>query len=345
MMVVYKSNQKIFFISVLCFSVTALFISIAFGSVPLSLNDLLQALLFTPSAPYHETIVWDIRVPRALLSFFAGAGLATCGAAIQGVFRNPLADPGLIGVSSGAALGAILIIVLGHSVLPNSQGDWQYYLLPTSAFAGALLVLGLILKVSLWTGNFSIISILLVGIAVNAVIGAVIGGLTLISSNEALRDLTFWTMGSLGMTEWPLVLIVMSVVTFTCLNMFKHAPALNVYQLGDADAEHTGINVTQLRKQLFLYTALCIGAVVSVCGIIGFVGFLVPHLMRILTGANHKTLLPLSAIAGGTILTLCDVFARQLFTSTELPIGLLTSAIGGPIFLIVLVKFQHQRQS
>ncbi len=311
-------------------------ISLSIGSVDISLSEIANVLTSPQTSNIKDTIIIDIRLPRVILGFVVGAGLAVCGAAMQAIFRNPLADPGLIGVSGGAALGAVTMIVLGNSLLANFSQTLGMYAIPVSAFLGCLLVFAVIFKLSAFSGQFTVISLLLAGIAVNAIVGAIIGLLTFVSDEQELRDLTFWSMGSLAGNHWLIIAPVLVAIIISIIGILRVSTALNLYLLGENQAHHLGVNVKRLKVRVFLLTALCIGAAVSVSGMIGFVGFVVPHLVRLVIGPDHKYLLPSSMLLGGILLSLSDLMARTVILPAELPIGLITSALGGPFFLFML---------
>lgn len=319
-----------------CIVVSA--VGLAVGGVNISFMHLRDILLAAEPHSLEHAIIWQIRMPRLLLAVVVGAGLGACGAAMQAIFRNPLADPGLIGISSGAALGAIATIVLGTTLLNDFTQYYGLYAVPIGAFLGCLAVCSIIYKLSSHGNRFTIVSLLLAGIAINAIVGAVIGLLTLISTDQQLRDLTFWSMGSLAGNSLAMILPALAVMLLCCFALYRLSQPLNLYLLGEQQAKHLGVNVVGLKKQVFVYTALCTGAAVALTGIIGFVGFIVPHIIRLLMGPDHRYLLPASMFGGAILLSLADLLARTVILPSELPIGLITSAIGGPFFLIMLIK-------
>lgn len=319
-------------------------VALGIGAVNIQLSQLIGILFNHTSDSLESAVVWEIRLPRIVLAMVVGAGLSACGAIMQAIFRNPLADPSLIGISSGAALGAVMTIVLGSTLLTGFSEAVGIYAVPVGAFLGCLAVCAVIYRLSSFAGQFTIISLLLAGIAVNAIVGAIIGILTLISTDQQLRDLTFWSMGSLAGNHFAMMLPSLLVITLCCIASLRLVKPLNLYLLGEVQAKHLGVNTTHLKKKAFVYTALCTGAAVAITGIIGFVGFIVPHLMRLILGSDHRYLLPASMLGGALLLCLADLLARTIILPAELPIGLLTSALGGPFFLIMLLKtYQHLR--
>lgn len=322
----------------------AVWLSLALGPVSLPLLDTLRAglrLLGVPLAgddvQQAELILGQIRVPRTLLGLAVGAVLALSGVAMQGLFRNPLADPGLVGVSSGAALGAAVAIVAGASLggLPPAL---EPYLLSICAFAGGLTVTGIVYRLGRRDGQTSVGIMLLAGVAMTALAGSIIGLFTYLADDAALRTLTFWNLGTLNGASyvrlWPLLLVCAAVIFW----LPRRARALNALLLGESEARHLGIEVEKLKRELILCIALGVGAAVAAAGLIGFVGLIVPHLIRLVAGPDHRVVLPASALAGASLLLFADVFARMVLAPAELPIGIVTAFIGAPFFLFLLVR-------
>ncbi len=288
-------------------------------------------------------ILAEIRIPRLLLGLVVGAGLAICGAVMQGLFRNPMADPGLLGVSSGAALGAVLTIVLGGELLGRLAVPLGIWLLPAMAFVGGLLSIFVVHRLSMVNRKTDIATMLLAGIAVNAITGAVIGLLSYIADDAQLRDLIFWSLGSLEITDWRKLLVAMVCIIPALLWLPRYGNALNANLLGESEAAHLGIEMEKVKRQLIILVALVVGISVSLSGVIGFVGLVVPHLMRILLGPDHRLLLPASALFGATLLIGADIVARSVAAPAEIPIGIITAILGGPFFLWLLVRFHRAR--
>jgi iron complex transport system permease protein len=322
----------------------AFWLSLALGPVSLPLLDTLKAGLRLLGVPLDgaglqqaELIVGQIRLPRSLLGVAVGAVLALAGVAMQGLFRNPLADPGLVGVSSGAALGAALAIVAG-SLWGGIPSALEPYLLSACAFAGGLGVTALVYRLGRHDGQTSVATMLLAGVALTALAGAAIGLLTYLADDATLRSLTFWNMGSLNGANyarlWPLLVVLALVAGW----LPRRAAALNALLLGESEARHLGFAVERLKRELVFCTALGVGAAVAAAGLIGFIGLLVPHLLRLLVGPDHRLLLPASALAGASLLLLADLFARLLMAPAELPIGIVTALLGAPFFLYLLVR-------
>lgn len=319
-------------------------LSLALGPVSLPLGDTLRALARLIGLPVSadalgqaELIVGQIRLPRTLLGVATGGVLALAGVAMQGLFRNPLADPGLIGVSSGAALGAAIAIVFGASIggLPEALAP---YLLSACAFAGGLLVTALVYRLGRHNGQTSVATMLLAGIALTALAGALIGLFTYLADDATLRTLTFWNLGSLNgasyLRLWPLLLITLLVAYW----LPRRVDALNALLLGESEARHLGFDVERLKVELILCTALGVGAAVAAAGMIGFIGLVVPHLLRLIVGPDHRILLPASMFGGAILLLLADLVARLALAPAELPIGIVTALIGAPFFLYLLIR-------
>lgn len=287
---------------------------------------------------HHEAIVLSIRLPRILLGILIGGGLAVAGAAMQGLFRNPLADPGLIGVSSGAAVAAVATIVLGATVLDFATQALGPFALSIAAFGGGAATTLLVYRLSLVHGTVSVSTMLLAGIAINAVAGAITGIFTFVADDAQLRSLTFWSMGSLGGATWPAVAAAAPFIGLATLAVLRYARPLNALLLGEAEAGHLGCNVERLKRSVVLLVALSVGAAVAVAGIIGFVGLVVPHLLRLTLGPDHRFLLPGAALLGASLLLGADLIARTLVAPAELPIGIVTAIIGGPFFMYLLQR-------
>jgi iron complex transport system permease protein len=277
----------------------------------------------------QELVLWNFRLPRICLGVLAGSGLATAGAALQGIFRNPLADPGLIGSSSGAACGAVGMIMLGVAPLGT-------FSMPVAAFAGASVLTFLVYTMSRHGGRTEVVTLILTGVALNAIAGAFIGLMTFHATDAQLRSIVFWTLGSLGGSTWPIVYATAPFVVGGCLLLMTTRRALNLMILGEREAFHLGISTERLRLIVIGLAAMVAGAVVAAMGIVGFVGLMVPHLMRLLLGPDNRTLLPASALGGAILMLAADLCARMLLSPLELPLGIVTALIGGPYFLWLL---------
>lgn len=295
--------------------------------IPLMRIPALLAGTQAPEETLWRNVLLDIRLPRVLFALLAGAALAVSGAVMQALFRNPLAEPGLVGISAGGSLGAVGAIVL------TNGGFW---VLAPSAFVGSLLAT--MLAYMLGRRFPGVAGLLLAGIAINAVAGSIIGIFTFIATDTQLRDLTFWSMGSLAAADWKLLSYLAPWLVIVGAWMLFQWRALNALLLGEREAQHLGYALKSIRRRLVVGTALIVGPLVAVTGGIAFVGLVVPHLIRLTFGADHRWLLPGSVVAGGLGLTLADWVSRIAVIPAELPIGLVTSLIGGPFFLWLLAR-------
>lgn len=283
-------------------------------------------------------IIYDIRLPRVVLGILIGAALAVSGAVMQGLFRNPLADPGLVGVSAGAGLGAITMIVLGAGALAPVIALLGIYALPLAAFAGGLTTTLLLYRVATRSGQTSIATMLLAGIALGAMAGAFSGMLVFMADDRQLRDLTFWGLGSLAGATWTKIAAAGPIIALALAATPFMARSLNAMALGEATAYHLGIPVQRFKNIAIVAVAAATGAAVAVSGGIGFVGIVVPHLLRLLIGPDHRYLLPASALLGACLLLLADAVSRTIVAPAELPIGIVTAAVGAPFFLWILLR-------
>jgi len=318
-------------------------INIALGGVKIPSIHVLSIFVnsvfaeILPVSNQNTMIVTQIRLPRAIAAVLVGGVLAITGAMLQGLFRNPLADPGLVGVSSGAALAAVTTIVLAHNLIGIVDPTFLRYLLPVSAFVGGFGSTYLIYYISMQDGSAKVATMLLAGIAINAIAIAIVGGLIYISDDQQMRDLVFWQMGSFGGITWSLLLPCIPLLILPMVAARWLVRPLNALSLGEDEAEHLGHNITLTTHIVICAVATGVGAAVAISGIIGFVGLIVPHLIRLISGVDHRNLLIQSALLGATILLIADLFARTVAVPAELPIGLVTGALGGPFFLWLLI--------
>ncbi|WP_333849969.1 FecCD family ABC transporter permease [Leclercia sp.] len=295
------------------------------------------ALLWSGSDEALRQIWLTIRLPRVLLALVIGGSLALAGCVMQGLFRNPLADPGLLGISSGAACAVALWVVLPVT-LPALL---MLYAPMLAAFIGALAATVVIFLLSQQRES-SLSRLLLVGIAINALCGAAVGVLSWVSNDAQLRQLSLWGMGSLGQAQWSTLLAVTSLMIPTVLAIWRLAATLNLLQLGEEEAHYLGVDVRLVQRVLLLCSALLVAAAVAVSGVIGFIGLVVPHLMRMWLGSDHRAVIPGSLLAGAFLLLIADTAARTLVAPAEMPVGLLTSILGAPWFLWLI--FRHGGQ-
>lgn len=322
--------------SIIAILIMLLAISILFAGANGSFDLSLFAWLKGNSTDIQNIVMSEIRIPRVILSALVGSSLGMSGAALQGLFRNPLADPGLIGVSAGAALGAAVIIVISPAALTESfLGP---FLLPLAGISGSAAVICLLYLLTKGFGYQGVTYMLLVGIAVNAIAGVAIGLLTYISSDAELRTLTFWTMGSFGGVTWRLLMPAVILILSAMIYMAPVYRKLDLLQLGEIEASRLGVDLGKLKFRVIISSAAAVGASVALSGMIGFVGLVIPHLTRLLGGVNHNYLIPGSAILGAAIMVCADLASRILIQPAELPVGLITSAIGSPFFLWLIFR-------
>ena len=285
-------------------------------------------------SPTEDAIVWQLRVPRVLTAALVGGGLALCGAVMQALTRNPLADPYLLGLSSGASTGAVIVLVLGVSLA-----------LPVAAFAGAMLALVFTFAIGRTGGRSSPTSLILAGLAVSAVLSALTSLVIFWSAtNDSYREILGWLLGSLAGAQWPDVLLVAIVAAACAIPLLGSARTLDGFALGDTAASALGIPVERMRLALFACCALLTGALVAVSGAIGFVGLILPHATRAIVGVRHRALLPTSFLVGALFLLWADTIARTAFEPRELPVGIVTALIGGPVFAVLLTRVRRGRR-
>ncbi len=314
--------------------------SITVGPMNISFTDSLRGLIGAHSelAPHIQLVINEIRLPRTILCMFIGAILAICGVVMQGLFRNPLAEPGIIGVSAGAALGGAFAIVVFAEFSQNHPQLMNLAALPLFAFLGGALTTVLVYWLGTNKFGTSVTIMLLAGVAISALSGAAIGFLNFSADDQMLRDLTLWSMGSLAGANWAGIGLASVTLTVLLFWFNKKAMPLNALLLGESEARHLGVPVQKLKRQLILLSAVGVGVTVSICGAIGFIGLVIPHLGRMLSGPDHRTLLPISALLGALLLTCADMIARVLSAPAELPVGIVTALIGAPFFIYLLFQ-------
>lgn len=323
--------------------VFAAVLSLSVGPSGITLLSLPQVLagLFgwqTPGQGHEAIVLLDIRLPRTLLAMYVGASLAVAGAIMQGMFRNPLADPGLIGVSAGSALFAVALIAFGDAYLPLLKSALGIHALPVAAFAGGLLATALLLGLTSRKHGVSTGTLLLAGVAIAALASALMGVVAYLSDDRALRDLTLWTLGSLAGASWSKVAGTLPFVVLLLVMLPRLARDLNGLLLGEAEAYHLGVNVRRAKMTCVLVAAGAVGAAVAVSGIVGFVGIVTPHIVRLVAGPDHRVLLPASALLGGTLALSADMVARLAVAPAELPLGIVTALVGAPFFLHLILR-------
>lgn len=318
-------------------------LSMAWGQMDISMQNVLAFVCQELGLPFfrdvvvpteHQAVLLHIRLPRTIVGFLVGAGLATSGAVMQGIFSNPLADPGVIGVSSGATLGAVFAIALGFS-------EVSLFALPAFALVGALLAVTLTVSLAMQRGKVPIMTLLLSGVVVGMLLSAITAGLLTVLNEQKLQQYLFWTIGGLDYRRWEHVFmgtIPICSGIFIVLLLARH---LNILVLGDVEAKAVGMPVARYRLGLLTIASLITATSVCISGNIGFVGLVVPHMMRMIVGADHRILLPVSMIAGGTFVILCDALGRVLVSPMEIRVGIMTAFLGAPYFLYLLRKSRN----
>ena len=333
------SAPKLVLLLVLLLPVAGMIV-LGLGTVFISPSEILHSFNAAVSvdSPQSKSILLDIRLPRILLALLVGAALASTGVVMQGLFRNPLADPSLIGVSGGASVGASLMIVSASAVTASTTG---LSLVAIGAFAGGFIATLLVYRVATSSLGTSVTTMLLAGIAIGALAGALNSLLSYFSDNQMLRQISLWQMGNLSAANWTRVSIMSAIAVIFILLLPAHTKALNALLLGESEARHLGIDVQLVKRKLILLTALGVGVSVAVAGLIGFIGLVVPHVIRLLIGPDHRWLIPASALGGAFLLLVADTMARIIVLPAELPTGILTALIGAPFFVALLM---HQRR-
>lgn len=328
----------------------SILISVCLGAVKISPGQVWSMLLFNSGLANTKLytdqqwlVLINLRLPRIVMGILIGSGLAVAGASIQGLFRNPLAEPGLIGVSSGATLFATLTIVFGSRLLAGA-GNYGYYLLSAAAFTGAMLTTLLVYRMAMHRGITKITSLLLTGIAMNAFAFALTGLLTYISTDEQLRNITFWSLGSLGGASWTAVFSILPFIIIPVAILSVMGKAFNALALGEVQAAHLGFHTHRIKYLVVILSTLIVGASVAAAGMIGFIALVIPHLLRLGVGADNRFILPGSALLGAALLSLADLLSRTIVAPAELPIGVVTALAGSPVF-IYMISSQLKKQA
>lgn len=330
--------------------IAACVLSICMGAVKINASELGSIIIYRLGMSseinftgQQDAVFFTLRLPRVLLGVLVGSTLGIAGATLQGLFRNPLAEPGLIGISSGASLFAVIMIVLEAKYFSFLTATLGYYALSISAFIGACLTTFIVYRIAVQKGKADIATLLLAGIAINALAGSFTGLLTYMASDEQLRNITFWNMGSLGGASWQTISTVLPFVTIPLIVLPFFSKSLNALSLGESQAGHMGINVGLVKRVTIVLATLGVGASVAVSGIIGFIGLVIPHILRMAFSADNRLIIPGSAILGAIVLVLSDLVTRTLVAPAELPIGIITAIIGSPIFIYIILIERRKR--
>jgi len=338
MSLLIKKRQRFLYLSIFLL-VASLIIALAFGTVSISLKDVFDSFLQHDSSNNRHIIIEKIRTPRALLAALVGAMLGICGATSQGLFRNPLADPSLIGVTAGASAGAALFIFFANS--SALQGIAGLSLVSVGAFIGGSLAVLVVYKLATNRRGTSVATMLLAGIAITAIAGGLTSLVEFFANNEMLRRISLWRMGGLEGASYERVFIALIVTIFILIVLPRFSTTLNAFLLGESEARHLGIKVQKVKLQIIVLIALGVATSVALAGSIVFVGLVVPHIVRLILGPDHRFLLPMSAVGGAILLLLADTVARTIVAPIELPVGLVTAFLGAPFF-ISLLRQRHE---
>ena len=341
-------KNKFFFPVLVILLIIVLLCAIAFGAVPIQLGDMFSAIQHflqgKGPANIYEGVFFQLRLPRVLLCAITGAILSVSGVLMQGLFRNPIVEPGLVGTSAGAALGASIVFVMAAKFSPELKSYVGPLLLPLAAFGGALLATYLVYSLAKNAKRVSIMSLLLIGIAVNAVCLSGTGFMSYIARDPQARSITFWNLGTFSGASWQQVFIVGTVAALIFSVAVRYSKQLNALLLGEEEATYLGVDPDKLKRRIMLLNTAMVSVATAFVGVISFMGLIVPHVLRLLIGSDNKKLLPASMILGATLLVLADMCARLVLAPAEVPIGIITSLVGAPIFIILLKKFNILQQ-
>lgn len=339
-----RIKNKYFFPVSISVLLVVVLLAIGFGAVPISISDMVSAtqhwLKGEKPAGIYEGVFLQLRLPRVLLCMVTGAVLAVSGVLMQGLFRNPIVEPGLIGTSAGAAFGASLVFVLSAGMNRQMQEIAGPLLVPLFAFAGGLLATSVVYMLARGMRKLDVTSLLLTGIAVNAVGLSGTGFMSYIARDPQARSITFWNLGTFSSASWIQLFVLLLVAVPACILAFRYAAQLNVLMLGEEEAVYAGVDTEKLKRRIMLLNTAMVAVATAFVGVIGFMGLIVPHLMRMITGSNHKILIPASLISGAILLTMADMGARLLLAPAEIPIGIITSLVGAPVFVVLLKRMQ-----
>ena len=327
------------FLILLLLAVWALYVGVYRFEEPSLVKVLASLLRGDSSVPATDAyILGTIRLPRVVMAVLVGSVLAVAGTSLQGIFKNPLATPDLIGVTAGATLMAAFTIVLGEPVRALLPEALHFSMVSIGAFLGALAAIALVYLIASGNGRTNVVIMLLAGVALSSLGFSVVGFLTYMAKDDQLRDLTFWNLGSLGAASWVKNGILLVVMVFSYSFLLTKGKALNALMLGEKDAAHLGIHVERIKRMTIVLSALLVGTAVAFSGNIGFVGLIIPYILRLLFSSNYTIILPLSAVWGGILLLVADTFSRTVVAPAELPIGILTALLGAPVFIAILVR-------
>jgi len=336
-------KSKLIFPTLIILTIVVMICAIVFGAVPISLSQMVSAvqhwLQGKEPASIYESVFLQLRLPRVLLTAITGAILAVSGVLMQGLFRNPIVEPGLIGTSSGAAFGASLVFVLSAAINKTVKEIAGPFLVPVFAFGGGLLATFIVYSLARDAKRMSVLSLLLIGIAVNAACLSATGFMSYIARDPQARSITFWNLGTFSGASWQQVWIVGAVAAVIFTIAIRYSKQLNLLLLGEEEAGYLGVDADKLKRKIMILNTAMVSVATAFVGVISFIGLIVPHLLRLLTGSDNKKLLPASMLTGALLLTIADMGARLLLSPAEIPIGIITSFVGAPVFIILLKRF------
>jgi iron complex transport system permease protein len=313
------------------------------GAVDISLLDWTSLINTSWDAQSGSSyVLWHLRLPRVVFALLIGAALGLSGALTQGLFRNSLADPGLLGVSAGAACAVAMGIVILNDLNIPLIPQWRFWTIPALAFSGAILVCFALDRIARWITPGSIAGLLLTGIALNALAAAIIGLCTYLATDEQLRNLTFWTMGSISGSSWILVIAAVVLFAFAWWRLRRMIAVMNIFALGESAAAHIGIEIGRIRMEIIFWVALLSGFAVAWCGMIGFIGLIAPNFARAWLGGDQRVVVPVSMLLGGILLLIADTCARTIAIPAEVPVGIFTALLGAPFFIMLLRSSRRQ---
>lgn len=338
----YRKNKFFFPVLIVLFLIV-LFCSIAFGAVNIVPSDMFAAIKHVlsgkPAATIYEGVFIQLRLPRVLLCAVTGAILSVSGVLMQGLFRNPVVEPGLVGTSAGAAFGASIVFVVSASLSKELKEITGPLLVPLFAFAGGLLATYVVYKLAKNEKQVSIVSLLLIGIAVNAVGLSGTGFMSYIARDPQARSITFWNLGTFSGASWMQVLLAGTVAAVMFIIALRYSKQLNALLLGEEEAGYLGVDADQLKRRIMILNTAMVSVATAFVGVISFMGLIIPHILRLLIGSDNKTLLPASMLLGAMLMCLADMGARLLLAPAEIPVGIITSVVGAPVFILLLKKF------
>jgi iron complex transport system permease protein len=341
-------RSKIFFPFIIILLIAVLIMAIAFGAVSIRPAEMLSAIQHWVSgkqpASIYEAVFIHLRLPRVLLCAITGAVLAVSGVLMQALFRNPIVEPGLVGTSAGAAFGASFIFVLSGQISKEFKTVMGPFLVPLFAFAGGLLATWVVYSLAKNAKRVSITSLLLIGIAVNAVGLSGTGFMSYIARDPQARSITFWNLGTFSGASWVQVFITGAVAALIFFFVIRDSKGLNALLLGEEEANYLGVDSNRLKRRVMLLNTVMVSVATAFLGLISFMGLIVPHILRLLIGSDNKRLIPASMIVGALLMTLADMGARLLLAPAEIPIGIITSLVGAPVFILLLKRFNILQQ-